>query len=210
MINIENLPQELLDEINTSSKRMEIPANEIIVSAGDNMEFIPFVVNGNIRVYIENDEVNKELLLYYLEEGQTCMMSIIAGFTDRISKVSATSETATSIMLIPANKIREWQIKYEEWNNLILNLFINRYNDLIETIEALSFMKIEDRLLYYLKANADENGRVTLNKNNQKIAKDIATSREVVSRTLKKLENDEKIKYSVENDQFIILRNEHS
>ena len=122
------------------------------------------------------------------------MMSIIAGFTNRISKVSAETESNATILLIPADKIREWQIKFEDWNDLILNLFINRYNDLITTIEALSFKKIEDRLLKYLDNFKDESGFISLSKSNKEIARDIASSREVVSRTLKKLENDQKIR----------------
>ena len=158
------------------------------------MNFIPFVMEGTVRVYVENEQVNKELLLYYVEGGQTCMMSIIAGFSDKKSKVSAETESDCSLMLIPANKIREWQIQYEEWNNLIISLFIDRYNDLITTIEALSFKKIEDRILNYLNSYKNESGDFILNKTNSEIANDIASSREVVSRTLKKLENDRKIK----------------
>jgi len=170
-------------------------ANEIIVSAGDRMEYIPFVMDWNVRVYIENEDLNKELLLYYVEGGQTCMMSIIAGLSDKISKVSAEAQTNSSLMLIPVKKIREWQVKYEEWNNLILDLFITRYYDLIATIEELSFKKVEDRLLFYLKSYTDKSGYVVLNKTNKEVAKDIASSREVVSRTLKKLQNDQKIKF---------------
>lgn len=205
MIEFKNLPNELKVEIEDCSKKVDVEANQLIVSAGDKMELIPFVLNGSVRVYIENEEVNKELLLYYVEGGQTCMMSIIAGFSDQISKVSATTEKPSSLMLIPANKIREWQINYEEWNNLILSLFINRYNDLITTIEALSFKKIEDRLLNYLIKSKNDYGEVRLDKSNQVIANDIATSREVVSRTLKKLEFDQKIKFVEKNEKLIIL-----
>lgn len=195
MITFNELPIELQKEITTSSKKTAILANEIIVSAGDRMEYIPFVMDGNVRVYIENEDLNKELLLYYVEGGQTCMMSIIAGLSDKISKVSAEAQTNSSLMLIPVQKIREWQVKYEEWNNLILDLFITRYYDLIATIEELSFKKIEDRLLFYLKSYTDKSGYVVLNKTNKEVAKDIASSREVVSRTLKKLQNDQKIKF---------------
>lgn len=194
MVEFNNLTEKLKEEIRNSSNKVEIPAHELIVSVGDKMEFIPFVLNGTVRVFIENDDTGKELLLYYVEGGYTCMMSIIAGFTNRISKVSAETESNATILLIPADKIREWQIKFEDWNDLILNLFINRYNDLITTIEALSFKKIEDRLLKYLDNFKDESGLIFLSKSNKEIAKDIASSREVVSRTLKKLENDQKIR----------------
>ena len=167
------------------------------------MDFVPFVESGTVRVFIENDEVNKELLLYYVEDGETCMMSIIAGFTEKISKVSAITETPCSVVLIPNQKIREWQTQYEEWNNLILDLFVLRYTDLIKTINALSFQKIEDRLFSYLRVSADKNGKVSNRKTHVKIAKDIATSREVVTRTLKKLENENKIQIT-ETDILVL------
>ena len=195
MITLKELPIELQNEITVSSKKINILTNDIVVSVGDKMEYIPFVMEGNVRVYIENEDLNKELLLYYVEGGHTCMMSIIAGLSDKISKVSAEAEMNSTLMLIPVNKIREWQLKYEKWNDLIMDLFVNRYYDLISTIEELSFKKIEDRLLLYLKNYTDKSGYVVLNKTNKEVAKDIASSREVVSRTLKKLLNDQKIRF---------------
>ena len=122
------------------------------------------------------------------------MMSMIAGFTNKISKVSAETELDSSLMLVPADKIRKWQIEYEEWNNLILELFLDRYDNLISTIEELSFKKVEDRLIKYLNNYKDQNGYIQIDKTLKEIARDIASSREVVSRTLKKLQNDNKIK----------------
>ena len=122
------------------------------------------------------------------------MMSMIAGFTNKISKVSAETESDSSLMLVPSNKIRKWQVDYEEWNNLILELFLDRYDDLISTIEELSFKKVEDRLVKYLNKFKDKGGIIKIDKTLKEIARDIASSREVVSRTLKKLQNENKIK----------------
>jgi len=195
MMTFNELPLELLNEIKAISKKTEVKANEIIISKGDKVEFIPFVIDGSLRVYVENEDINKELLLYKVEDGQTCMLSIIAAFSDKISKVCAEAQTNSKLMLIPITEIRKWQVKYEEWNDLILDSFISRYNDLIATIEELSFKKIEDRLVIYLKNYTDKSGYVVLNKTNKEVANDIASSREVVSRTLKKLEIDQKIKF---------------
>ena len=194
MLKYDELPAGLKKEIQTASKMIDVPAGQIIVNSGDKMDYVPFVMNGSVRVFVENEDVSKELLLYYVESGQTCMMSMIAGFTNKISKVSAETESDSSIMLVPANKIRIWQIEYEEWNNLILELFLDRYDNLISTIEELSFKKVEDRLIKYLNNYKDQNGYIQIDKTLKEIARDIASSREVVSRTLKKLQNDNKIK----------------
>ena len=194
MIKYNELPDGLKKEIQRASKIIDVPAGQIIVNSGDKMDYVPFVLNGSVRVYVENDDVSKELLLYYVDSGQTCMMSMIAGFTNKISKVSAETELDSSLMLVPADKIRKWQIEYEEWNNLILELFLDRYDNLISTIEELSFKKVEDRLIKYLNNYKDQNGYIQIDKTLKEIARDIASSREVVSRTLKKLQNDNKIK----------------
>ena len=194
MLKYNELPAGLKKEIQIASKMIDVPAGQIIVNSGDKMDYVPFVMNGSVRVFVENEDVSKELLLYYVESGQTCMMSMIAGFTNKISKVSAETESESSIMLVPANKIRIWQIEYEEWNNLILELFLDRYDNLISTIEELSFKKVEDRLIKYLNNYKDRNGYIKIDKTLKEIARDIASSREVVSRTLKKLQNDNKIK----------------
>ena len=194
MLKYNDLPAGLKKEIQIASKMIDVPAGQIIVNSGDKMDYVPFVMNGSVRVFVENEDVSKELLLYYVESGQTCMMSMIAGFTNKISKVSAETELESSIMLVPANKIRIWQIEYEEWNNLILELFLDRYDNLISTIEELSFKKVEDRLIKYLNNYKDQNGYIQIDKTLKEIARDIASSREVVSRTLKKLQNDNKIK----------------
>lgn len=194
MVKYNELPNGLKKEIQRASKIIDVPAGQIIVNSGDKMDYVPFVLDGSVRVYVENEDVSKELLLYYVDSGQTCMMSMIAGFTNKISKVSAETESDSSLMLVPADKIRKWQIEYEEWNNLILELFLDRYDNLISTIEELSFKKVEDRLIKYLNNYKDRNGYIKIDKTLKEIARDIASSREVVSRTLKKLQNDNKIK----------------
>lgn len=194
MVKYNELPDGLKKEIQRASKIIDVPAGQIIVNSGDKMDYVPFVLDGSVRVYVENEDVSKELLLYYVDSGQTCMMSMIAGFTNKISKVSAETELDSSLMLVPADKIRKWQIEYEEWNNLILELFLDRYDNLISTIEELSFKKVEDRLIKYLNNYKDRNGYIKIDKTLKEIARDIASSREVVSRTLKKLQNDNKIK----------------
>lgn len=193
MSTFHSLPKELIEEIEYTSKSIEVPSGQILVSMGDTMDYVPFVQTGTVRVFVENEDVNKELLLYYVDAGQTCMMSIIASFTGRISKVSAMTESASKVFLMPAPKIREWQVKYEEFNDLIIDLFVNRYTDLLQTIEALSFQKIEDRLMTYFNSITKSGGHISHQKTHAQIAKDIATSREVITRTLKKLENEGKI-----------------
>ena len=117
-----SLPKELIEEIEKSAEVMEVPADIQLVSTGQKMNFIPFVKSGMVRVYIENNDVDKEQLLYYLGSGKTCLMSIIASYGNKQSRVSARTEVACEIVKIPNKNIRDWQKKYPKWNDFILDL----------------------------------------------------------------------------------------
>ena len=194
MILSSSLPSTLMEEINASSTTVDIPKNVKIISVGDFMDFIPFVKKGTVRVFIEDEETKKEQLLYYVSDGETCLMSMIASFGDRISKVSAITDTECQILKVPNSKVRTWQTDYKEWNDLILNLFLKRYWDLLDTINALSFKRIDERLYSYLKKNSPSNVSIADSRTHREIANDLGTSREVISRSLKKLQLEGKIK----------------
>ena len=157
------------------------------------MTFIPFVKKGCVRVFVENNDIDKEQLLYYVNEGQTCLMSMIASFGDKKSRVSAITETDCEIIAVSNSKVREWQKVFTEWNDLIIDLFVMRYHELLETIDALSFKKIDQRLYDYLYKLVNEAGMVDIKKTHLDIARDLSTSREVITRALKKLQLEGKI-----------------
>ena len=193
MIDSISLPTKLSNEIESTADFLEVPANSKIVSTDQQMTFIPFVKKGCVRVFIENNDIDKEQLLYYVNGGETCLMSMIASFGDKKSKVSAITETECEIITVSNSKVREWQKGYTEWNDLIINLFVTRYQELLETIDALSFKKIDERLYDYLYKLANEEGIVDIKKTHLDIARDLSTSREVITRALKKLQLEEKI-----------------
>jgi len=188
-----SLPIELNEEIEKSAEILEVPSDIQLVSTGQKMNFIPFVKSGIVRVYIENNDVDKEQLLYYLGSGKTCLMSIVASYGNKHSLVSAKTEESCEIVKIPNKNIRDWQKKYPKWNDFILDLFVNQYQSLLDTIDELSFKKIDERLLSYLNKNKNGKGLVDIKKSHLNIANDLATSREVITRTLKKLVAEKKI-----------------
>lgn len=188
----EILDESLRAEFKKNATILKVPKNTQIISVGDTINDIPFLVSGTIRVYAESYESGKEVLLYYLESGETCFMSIIAGMGDKISKVSAVSETDSELYSLPNLKVKEWQLAYPEWNDFILDLMIKNYTNSIKTIEELSFLNIESRLIKYLQKHQTTDGVIEVMKTHQQIAKDIGTSREVITRVLKKIQFDKK------------------
>ena len=199
MLDSISLPTKLSNEIESTADFLEVPSNAKIVSTGQHMNFIPFVKKGCVRVFIENNDIDKEQLLYYVNEGQTCLMSMIASFGDKKSKVSAITETDCEIITVSNSKVREWQKLYTEWNDLIIDLFVIHYQDLLETIDALSFKKIDERLYDYLRKLTNESGMVDVKKTHLDISRDLSTSREVITRALKKLQLEGKITRSSSN-----------
>jgi CRP/FNR family transcriptional regulator len=193
MIDSISLPSKLSNDIEDTSDFLEVSANSKIISMGQQMTFIPFVKKGCVRVFIENNDIDKEQLLYYVNEGQTCLMSMIASFGDKKSKVSAITETDCEIITVSNSKVREWQKEYTEWNDLIIDLFVMHYQELLETIDSLSFKKIEERLYDYLHKLTNEAGMVDVKKTHLDISRDLSTSREVITRALKKLQLEGKI-----------------
>jgi CRP/FNR family transcriptional regulator len=193
MIDSISLPTKLSNEIESTADFLEVPANSKIISMGQQMTFIPFVKKGCVRVFVENNDIDKEQLLYYVNEGQTCLMSMIASFGDKKSKVSAITETDCEIIKVSNSKVREWQKVYTEWNDLVIDLFVMRYQELLETIDALSFKKIDERLYDYLYKLSNEAGMVDIKKTHLDISRDLSTSREVITRALKKLQLEGKI-----------------
>jgi CRP/FNR family transcriptional regulator len=119
---------------------------------------------------------------------------MIASLSDKRSQVAAITETTCDIIQIPNKNFRDWQKKYSEWNDFIIQLFMGQYQSLLETVDELSFKKIDERLLNYLSKNKDADGVVDIKKSHLDIANDLATSREVITRALKKLIVDRKIK----------------
>jgi CRP/FNR family transcriptional regulator len=182
--------KELADGFETIS----VEKGEVIVREGDLMRKIPFLKEGLIKVFKEDLELDREVLLYYVYPGQTCMMSLIAGLKDSRSLVGARLENDSEIILIPTERIKTWQLNYPEFTRFILETFIARYFELIDTISALTFENIEIRIVKLLSARAKGSPVRTIRMTHKEIAQILGTTRVVVSRILKKMERENKIR----------------
>jgi CRP/FNR family transcriptional regulator len=159
---------------------------------------MPLLLSGAIKIMRE-DEKEGELLLYYLEKGETCTMSIACCIGNKKSEIRAQAEMETTVAMIPNQYLNEWLAKYGSWRSFILNSYSSRMNEMLGAIDNLAFSKMEDRILNYLKEKVRLTDDRILTVTHQDIALDLNTSRVVVSRILKKLENEDKI---------VLLRNE--
>lgn len=180
------LGHELLNEIQQFSAIQEFPSNTELVREGQYIKVVPMVLTGLVKVYTQFED--KELLLYYIQPDQSCIMSFSSCIQHEKSKIVAITEEPSELLLMPADKVESWIIKYPVLNRLFYQQYDLRYNEMIETIQQLLYFKLDKRLLEYLQGKVAVSGKNPVKISHKEIANDLGTAREVVSRLLKKLE----------------------
>ena len=180
------LGHELLNEIQQFSTIQEFPSNTELVREGQYIKVVPIVISGLVKVYTQFED--KELLLYYIQPDQICIMLFSSCIQHEKSKIVAITEEPSELMLMPADKVESWIIKYPVLNRLFYQQYDLRYNEMIETIQQLLYFKLDKRLLEYLQIKVAVSGKNPVKIVHKEIAQDLGTAREVVSRLLKKLE----------------------
>ncbi|WP_445954817.1 Crp/Fnr family transcriptional regulator [Yeosuana sp.] len=187
------LDDNLLNEIFQTGTFKEYKKDDIIIDIDQDLKFIPLLLSGNIKILREDNQGN-EMLLYFLEAGDTCTMSLTCCLKTSKSNIRAVAESDSLLILIPVEKIQDWFRNNESWRNFILESYQIRFNEMLETIDTLAFMKMDERVFKYLIDKVKLNASETLVIKHQNIAEDLNTSRVVISRILKQLENEGKIK----------------
>jgi len=191
---LNSVSPQLRDEVKAHSSIVTIEGGNEILREGQYVKVIPLVIDGLIKVYSRHEE--KELLLYYIQPDESCIMSFSAGLENEPSQVFAITEVDTTALLIPVQKVNEWITKFPEINNLFFQQYKVRYSDLLQTIHHVLFDKLDTRLLSYLVDKEKRSGKGPIKIPHREIAHDLGTAREVISRVLKKLEIEGKIKQS--------------
>ena len=154
---------------------------------------MPLLISGAIKI-LREDEHGEELVLYYLEKGDTCAMTLSCCMGQTKSKIRAVAETNVELIMLPKEKMLEWLGKYKTWQTYILQSYHSRMDELLEAVDTIAFLKMDERLFKYLKDKAMVVHNDVLHVTHKEIAEDLHTSRVVISRLLKKLENEGKIK----------------
>ncbi len=181
------LEPELITEMAKLAKVRETTTDEIIVHVGDRLQLIPIVIEGSIKVSRENEN-GEELLLYYIEGGDTCAMSLQCCTKKIDSQIKATAMEPSLLLMIPADYMEIWMDQYKSWRTYIISNYHNRMMELMESIDAIAFMNLDQRLLKYLRDQAKLLGSLEILHTHQQVADDLHSSRVVISRLLKQLE----------------------
>jgi len=178
----DNLKKELLEV----GVLQTVPKNSLIVEKHKYIKWLALVIVGKVRVWQENED--RQILLYYVNPIQTCVLSLAAIFKDCKSLISAVTMEETIIIKIPVRHATEWSFKYKSWNTFTTNSFIYSYEDLLESFKNLAFNKVSKRLMDYIKATCKQNNSTYIKLSHSQLAEEIGTTREVVSKSLKQFE----------------------
>ena len=179
---------ELLEEIISVGRITSFPVDFSIMHPGDEVMYIPFVLEGAIKIMRENEE-GEELLLYYIESGDTCAMTLQCCVRNTKSQIKAIAIEDTTLLMIPMENMEKWLDKYSSWRSYILESYHSRMIELMETIDSITFKRLDDRLSQYLTDQAKLHGSLEINYTHQQISEDLHSSRVVISRLLKQMES---------------------
>lgn len=184
--------EELLQEMLKVGSLKEVKSGGIIIDIGDYVKQMPLLLEGAIKI-LREDKDGDELLLYFLERGDTCAMTLSCCLGQTKSEIRAVAEKDTSLVMIPIEKMEEWTSRFKSWRNFVFESYHSRLTEMLDTIDTIAFLHMDERLMKYLQDKAKINKTEQIQVTHQEIAYDLHTSRVVVSRLLKKLELDGKI-----------------
>ena len=183
----------LIEEIVETSLIRDFKEGDILIDFGDSIQKMPLLISGVIKI-LREDFDEGELLLYFLEKGDTCAMTMACCLGETKSEIRAVAENKGQLIMIPVSKMEEWLGKYRSWRNYVFSSYNNRLKEMLSAIDNLAFMNMDERLLNYLNDKSKVVESREIHSTHQDIAYDLHTSRVVVSRLLKALENKGKIK----------------
>lgn len=184
--------EDLIKEITKVGIPKTFSAETTIIEKGDYIKSMPLLLSGAIKILREDDK-GEELVLYYLEKGDTCAMTLSCCMGQTKSKIRAIAETDVELIMLPKEKMTDWLTSFKSWQSFILQSYHNRVEELLSAVDTIAFLKMDERLFKYLKDKAMVTHNDILNVTHKQISEDLHTSRVVISRLLKKLENESKI-----------------
>lgn len=184
---------ELVEKLYKYSVQKNYQAGSIILNENAHIRSIPIVTKGALKV-IRTEEDGREILLYYIKAGESCIMSFLGGLHNETSKVKAEVEEDAEILFLPVEQVSLFIKEYPQWLDYIFRLYHKRFEELLEIVNAIAFKKVDERMLALLNKKAELTGNKTLNITHEQLADELGTARVVVSRLLKQLEDTGRVK----------------
>lgn len=184
---------QLLEQLHEFSTIKNYSSGEIILDENANIRSIPIVTKGSIKV-MRTEEDGREILLYYIKAGESCVMSFLGGLHGETSKVKAEVEEDAEILFLPTDKVASLIKSNPEWLDYIFKMYHKRFEELLDMVNEVTFRKIDDRLMNLLQKKSELTGSKIITATHEQLANELGTARVVVSRILKSFEEDQKLK----------------
>ena len=182
----------LVQALDKHARLVEVKAGETILDIGQTVRTMPIILSGTVKVS-RIDEDGKELLLYYVNSNESCAMTFTCCMQQYPSEVKAVAEEDVIMLTIPIQFMDEWLVKYPTWKSFVMRTIRNRFHEMLNVIDQIAFQKLDERRVSYLKEKSRVTGSTLINLSHEQIAAEMATTRVVISRLLKALENDKKV-----------------
>jgi CRP/FNR family transcriptional regulator len=195
---------ELLEILDKNAIERIFHAGEVIVRSGQYIKSTVLVISGRIKIYRESDE-GGEFLIYYLGPGDACAISLICALQSQVSEITAKAVEETDVIMLPVQLMDELMSKFKSWSHFVIQTYRSRFDEMLTVIDNIAFRNMDERLEFYLKRAKTDAGQILLNLTHQQIADDLNSSREVISRLLKKMEQLGKIKLNRNSIEIIDL-----
>tara|TARA_B110000003_G_scaffold276129_1_gene321044 strand:- start:2299 stop:2934 length:636 start_codon:yes stop_codon:yes gene_type:complete len=184
--------KDLLNEMATVARYKIVKKDEFLMDIGQEMTFMPLIISGAIKVF-RTDNDGDDYILYFIEGGDTCAMTLNCCIKGAKSEIKAIAETDSELLLIPIHKLEDW-LHFKSWRSFVFGSYNNRFSEMLEAVDSLAFMNMNARVLKYLKDKVLANKSEFLEITHNTISLELNTSRVVIIRILKKLEIDNQIK----------------
>lgn len=183
---------DFLEKLEQNSTRKVYKAGDVILSEQSYIRYIPIVAKGTLKV-IRTDEDGREILLYYIKSGESCVMSLLGGMHNETSKLKAEVEEDSEILFLPIDKASSFIKEYPQWLDYIFSMYHKRFEELLDIVNAIAFKKVDERILSLLHKKAALTKSKNIFNTHEQLANELGTSRVVVSRLLKQLEEAKKV-----------------
>ena len=188
----DNFEPGLLREMELKAKIVSAKEGAVILDIDQTVKSVPLLLRGVLKI-TRIDEQGNELLLYYIHANESCAMTFTCCMQQYPSEIKISAESDVEYLAVPVSAMDEWITKYPSWKNFVMRTIRSRFNELLNAIDQLAFQKLDERLVHYLKEKSKSTGSTLINLSHEQIASDMASSREVISRLLKRLENEGKV-----------------
>lgn len=183
----------LQQELQEKGRILQVRPGETLLQTGQHIRNTMIVLEGLVKLYREDDEGN-EFFMYHLHPGDGCALSLICDRSFRASAVTAKAVTDATLLVVPLEHTENWMRQYRTWYHFVVGTYRKRYEELLETIDHIAFRNMDERLEFYLRRHRDSLKTNVLKITNTEIAQELNSSREVISRLMKKLSEDGKVR----------------